>query len=149
MKRGTGLSTRISYDQYHIEIARAAALRSTCNRAKVGAVIVNQNNILHTGYNGNLPGHEHCNDENCHKDKHCIRTTHAEINALHRAFKAGWTEKDFQGATIYCTHRPCYSCAKTLAAFGVKYIVYDKIYDDPRAEEYFEIARMNVYSVNN
>jgi dCMP deaminase len=147
MKDVIKLSTRISFDRYHIEIAKAAALRSSCNRAKVGAVIVNQNSILHTGYNGSLPGHEHCNDENCHTDKHCIRTTHAEINAVYRAFRAGWTVEDFESATIFCTHRPCYSCAKTLAAFGVKYVVYDKIYEDPKAEEYFEIARMIVYKV--
>jgi dCMP deaminase len=147
MKRGIELSTRISADRYHIEIAKAAALRSTCNRAKVGAVIVNEDNILHTGYNGSLPGHEHCTDENCSKDKHCLRTTHAEINAVHRAFKANWTTYDFESATIYCTHRPCYSCAKTLAAFGVKHIVYEKMYEDERAEEYFKTAKMIVYQV--
>ena len=141
------MSTRISADRYHIQIATAAASRSTCNRAKVGAVIVNKDNILHTGYNGSLPGHDHCNDENCRPMEHCLRTTHAEINAIHRAFKAGWSHYDFEEATLYCTHRPCYSCAKVIAAFGIKHVVYDKMYVDDRAEEYFKIAKMIVYQV--
>lgn len=147
MKGRIKLSTRITADEYYINMAQAASMGSTCNRARVGAVIVKDNIILGTGYNGSLSGHEHCNEDNCKPDSNCIRTIHAEVNALERAIRVGFYEK-LKGATIYSTHRPCYSCVKTLAAFGIMHIVYDKLYEDPRAEEYFKMSNMVVYPVN-
>ena len=146
MKGMTKLNTRISSDEYYIRIAYAASQRSTCRRAQVGAVLVYDDIILGTGYNGSLPGYPHCDDETCNESNHCLRTTHAEINALHRAVKAGWV-KELENATLFVTHRPCYSCAKTLAAFGLKDIVYDRMYKDEKAEEYFKIAKMTVFEV--
>lgn len=138
------MSERISVDQYYLKISHAAALRSPCSRAKVGAVIVADNIILGTGYNGSLPGHEHCDDQaTCCFKEHCIRTIHAEINAIERAIRAGWKDK-LKNAVMYCTHKPCYSCIKTIAAFGIRFIVFDKMYDDPAADAFIKLARLNV-----
>lgn len=138
------MTKRISVDEYYLRIAHAAALRSPCCRAKVGAVIVADNIILGTGYNGSLPGHEHCDNEvTCCFNGHCIRTIHAEINAIERAIRAGWKDK-LKESIIYCTHKPCYSCIKTIAAFGIKFVVFDKMYEDPAADAYIKIAKLNV-----
>lgn len=135
---------RISADEYYIEIAKAASLRSTCTRAKVGCVLVYDDMAISTGYNGSLPKHKHCIDVGCvTHNGHCIQTIHAEINALKRAIKAGYAEK-LTECTLYSTHRPCYSCIKTLAAFGINNIVYLNMYKDDAAEAYINLIGMNV-----
>jgi dCMP deaminase len=110
----------------------------------VGAVIVADNIILGTGYNGSLSGHDHCDDKaTCSFKGHCIRTTHAEINAIERSIRAGWKDK-LKDATIYCSHRPCYACIKTIASFGIECVVFDKMYEDETAEAYIKLVGLNV-----
>lgn len=141
------MGERISIDEYYITIAIAASQRSTCDRAKVGSIIVDQTGLqLSSGYNGSLPGYEHCDKLSCYYSGRCIRTTHAEINAINRAIKNGFADR-IEGSTLYSSHRPCYACTKTLAAFGIKTIVYNKLYEDPKAEAYFKLVKMNVYQV--
>jgi dCMP deaminase len=122
------MATRTSWDEYFMEIARTVAKRSTCDRAQVGAVLVRDHRILTTGYNGALPGQYHC-DEIGHfiVDGHCVRTVHAEANAVVQAALHGISTK---GATAYVTHFPCINCTKLLIAAGVKILVYGESYRD-------------------
>lgn len=128
-------SSRPSWDQYFMTITRQVAERSTCTRAKVGAVIVRDKNILATGYNGSPAGLPHCTEEGCliYKsttpsgdiEENCFRTIHAEINAIAQAAKNGAPIRD---ASIYITHTPCIHCFKVLINTGIVRICYDKEY---------------------
>ena len=123
--------SRTNWHTYFMDIARAASTRATCDRLKVGAVIVKDNRILTTGYNGSLPGMPHC-DEVGHlvKDGHCVRTVHAEQNAVLQAARFGIS---LAGATCYCTFKPCLACLKTLLGAGVTRIVYEKIHGNEKS----------------
>lgn len=118
---------RIEWDEYFIEIAKMVAKRSTCDRRFVGAVIVRDRNILSTGYNGSPKGLPHC-DEIGHEisDGHCIRTIHAEANALVQAAKHG---VGVENASLYLTYSPCYDCFKMLVNAGIKEIIYGEFYN--------------------
>lgn len=115
---------RPSIDQYLMGIAEAASLRSTCNRAMVGAVLTRDGKILATGYNGSISGLEHCSENDCYLiDGHCARTLHAEVNAILQA------SQPLVGATIYCTLKPCLNCTKIILQAGITRIVYKNFYD--------------------
>ena len=129
------MSQRPSWDQYFLTITRQVAERSTCNRAKVGAVIVRDKNILASGYNGAPAGLPHCTEVGCliyqsktptgESEENCYRTIHAEINAIAQAAKNGVSIRD---ADIYVTHTPCIHCLKVLINTGIKRIFYEKGY---------------------
>jgi dCMP deaminase len=129
------MSERLSWHQYFLTITRQVAERSTCNRAKVGAVIVRDKNIIATGYNGAPAGMPHCTDAGCliyqsktpdgEIEENCFRTIHAEINAIAQAAKNGANIKD---ASIYITHTPCIHCLKVLVNTGIKDIFYERPY---------------------
>ena len=113
---------RPTWDSYFINIALAVAERSTCDRAHVGAVLVRDKRILTTGFNGSPSGLPHCDaDGHLLVDGHCVRTIHAETNAIIQAALHGVSTK---GATCYVTHFPCINCAKTLINAGICEIVY-------------------------
>ncbi|MCZ7582919.1 MAG: dCMP deaminase family protein [Deltaproteobacteria bacterium] len=114
-----------------MDIAHAASTRATCDRLKVGAVIVKDHRILTTGYNGSLPGTAHCDDVgHLVKDGHCVRTVHAEQNAVLQAARFGIS---LEGATCYCTYKPCLACLKTLLGAGVNRIIYGEIYGNEKS----------------
>lgn len=117
---------RPSWDEYFLEIAKVVATRSTCDRANVGAVIAKNKVILSTGYNGAPRGLPHCNDVG-HEivDGHCIRTAHAETNAIAQAAKNG---TPIENASIYLTISPCYDCFKIIVNAGIKEVVYGSFY---------------------
>ena len=119
-------SKRPSWDEYFLEIAKVVATRSTCDRANVGAVIAKNKVILSTGYNGAPRGLPHCNDVG-HEivGGHCIRTAHAETNAIAQAAKNG---TPIEGASIYLTISPCYDCFKIIVNAGIKEVVYGNFY---------------------
>ncbi|GAB4313041.1 MAG: ComE operon protein 2 [Candidatus Sumerlaeia bacterium] len=119
-----------------MKIARVVASRSTCDRKFVGAVIVRDKTILSTGYNGSIRGLPHC-DEVGHDmvDGHCVRTVHAEANAIVQAAKNGVA---IDGAEIYITASPCWNCFKLIANSGIRHIYYASDYGDERA---FAVAR--------
>lgn len=126
-----------------MQIATAVASRSTCNRAHVGAVLVRDKRILCTGFNGSPAGLDHC-DEVGHLmvEGHCVRTIHAEVNAIVQAAQHGVSTK---GATCYVTHFPCIHCTKTLINAGIKKIVYSEGYRiDPNAMAFLEQAQITV-----
>ena len=116
-----------------MNIATEVATRSTCDRKHVGAVIVRNKNILSTGYNGSIKGLPHC-DEAGHEmvEGHCVRTTHAEANAIVQAAKNG---VKIDGAEIFVTASPCYNCFKLIANSGIHVIFYHELYRDKRITE--------------
>jgi len=113
-----------------MNIAREVATRSTCDRKHVGSVIVRDKTILSTGYNGSVRGLPHCDDDgHMMEDGHCVRTIHAETNAIIQAAKNGTA---IDGATIYVTASPCWPCFKTIANAGIRKIVFGEFYRDQR-----------------
>lgn len=129
---------RPSWDEYFMQLAGVAASRSTCLRRAVGAVLVRRRRILATGYNGSPPGFPHCIDEGCLiRDGHCVRTIHAEMNAVVQAALHGVS---IDGSTLYCTSFPCLHCAKVLIGGGVKRVVFRDHYDDELALMFFRQA---------
>ena len=121
---------RVSWETYFMNIAKEVATRSTCDRKNVGAVIVRDKTILSTGYNGSIKGLPHCDDAGHEMvDGHCIRTTHAEANAIVQAAKNGVKINESE---IYVTASPCYNCFKLIANAGIKIILYQELYRDDR-----------------
>jgi dCMP deaminase len=119
-----------------MNIAREVATRATCDRKHVGAVIARDKAILATGYNGSIRGLPHCDDEgHLMEDGHCVRTVHAEANAIVHAARHGVS---IEGAGIYVTASPCWSCFRLIANAGIKRIVFGEFYRDERI---FEISQ--------
>jgi len=126
---------RRPWDDYFMEIARVASSRATCDRKHVGAVIVRNKTILSTGYNGSIRGRPHCSESgHMMEDGHCVRTIHAEANAIIQAARNGVM---IDGGTIYTTASPCWPCFKIIANAGMKRIVFQEFYRDQRI---FEVA---------
>lgn len=119
---------RMPWDQYFMAQAVLSSLRSTCPRATVGAAIVRDRRVIASGYNGSVSGDDHCIDVGCYLvDGHCLRTIHAEMNAILQCAKFGAA---IEGAAIYVTHFPCLQCTKMLIQAGIKTINYLKDYHD-------------------
>lgn len=137
---------RLTADEYFVEIAETVSKRSTCLRNKVGAVIVRDNRILTTGYNGAPRSLAHCLDIGCIRNQQNIpsgtmhekcRAVHAEQNAIIQAAVHG---VQTSGATLYCTHQPCILCTKMIINAGIKHVVFVKAYPDPDSMAFFEEA---------
>jgi dCMP deaminase len=115
-----------------MKIAQQVATRSTCDRKHIGAVIVRDRTILSTGYNGSIRTLAHCDEVGHMMDtegEHCIRTVHAEANAIAQAAKNGVKIEDSE---IFITASPCWNCFKLLANAGVKKIFYGEFYKDEK-----------------
>jgi dCMP deaminase len=121
---------RPTFDDYFMSIAKIVATRSTCDRLRAGAVLVKNKRIMATGYNGAPAGMPHCDGEDGHKmeNGHCIRTLHAEENAILQVAYIGGGSTD--GSTMYTTYSPCYHCAKKIISSGIKRVVCGEIYRD-------------------
>ena len=130
---------RPDWDTYFMRIAQVVGERSTCDRAHVGCVLVVDKRILTTGYNGSPTGQKHCDDVgHLLVDGHCVRTIHAETNAIIQAALHGVSTK---GATCYVTHYPCLNCTKALINAGITRLVYETAYYiDPIAQGFFQAA---------
>lgn len=126
---------RPDWDTYFLGIVHEVAKRSTCDRGRAACVVVKDKRILATGYAGSPVGQPHCDDvghmmrdvidEQGNLSKHCVRTVHAEQNAILQAAKFGIS---LDGATVYCSMEPCFACTKMLINAGVKRIVCSKRY---------------------
>lgn len=124
------MSKRQSIDEYFLELVNVIGSRGTCDRGKSGCVIVRDKHILSTGYVGSPIGVEHCDDighelerrvnDDGTESEHCVRTTHAEQNAIVQAAKVGIS---IDRATLYCTMVPCYTCIKLIVNAGIIRIV--------------------------
>lgn len=138
--------SRVSWQQYFMAQAELVSLRSTCTRLSVGAVIVKNNRIIASGYNGSISDGDHCMDNGCLVvDNHCVRTIHAEVNALLQCARFGVSTEE---TTVYVTYFPCIHCAKQLIQAGVIKVYYGSDYrNDPLAIELFEEAGVEVIQV--
>jgi len=147
-------NARPLWNEYFMKIAELVASRSTCLRRKVGAIIVRENQILSTGYNGAPKGVPHCEDVGCLRTKMKVpagerhelcRGVHAEQNAIIQAAVNGVSVK---GGTMYCTHQPCSICAKIIVNAEIKNVYIADSYPDKLAESMFADADVNVILMN-
>ncbi len=130
--------SRLSWDEYFMTIAFQVATRATCDRKHVGAVIVREKSILSTGYNGSIRGLGHCDEEGHLMDNgHCVRTVHAEANAIAQAARNGVAIED---ASIYVTASPCWICFRLIANAGIGRIVFGEFYRDQRIYEFSQLC---------
>lgn len=148
---------RPSWDEYFMSIADMVGTRATCDRGRSGCVIVKDKRILTTGYVGSPLGVVHCDDvgHEMHividmdgkESRHCIRTTHAEQNAIVQAARIGVA---LSGATLYCKMTPCYVCAKLIITAGIKKVIAQKDYHaGDRSKEIFKEAMVEFVLLNN
>jgi len=139
---------RPSWDEYFMEIANTVAKRATCDRGRSGCVIAKDRQLLVTGYVGSPNGMPHCDDvghqmkKTIHEDgsvtNHCVRTVHAEQNAICQAAKLGIA---LEGSTLYCRMTPCRICAMLIINCGIKRVVCEKKYHaGAESEEMFDLA---------
>ena len=118
-----------NWDVYFMNIAKEASKMATCDRLHVGCVLVKDRRVIATGFNGSVSGHDHCDDVGhlYNEEGRCIRTIHAEQNAILQCARYGIP---CEGATAYVTHEPCEVCTKMLAGVGVKVVVFEKPYNN-------------------
>lgn len=126
--------------------ALVISTRSTCNRLSVGAVIVRDRRIIAAGYNGSVSGDDHCLDQGCYLvDGHCVRTIHAEMNAILQCAKFGEATDQ---AEVYVTDFPCLQCTKMLLQAGIQKITYLRNYhNDPYAQKLLRLKNVTVNQV--
>lgn len=147
---------RPSWDEYFLEIMDAVGKRATCDRGRSGCVIVKDKHILATGYVGAPAGVAHCDEvghelqtvkgEDGIESKHCIRTAHAEQNAIVHAARVG---VPLLGSTLYCNMAPCYACAKMIINAGIVRVVSKKDYHGAsRAKEVFKEAGVDFEQIS-
>ncbi len=147
---------RPSWDEYFLEIRAAVAKRATCDRGRSGVVIARDKQILSTGYVGSPAGLPHCDEvghqfkdtvhEDGHRSRHCVRTAHAEMNAITNAAKRGVA---IDGATIYCQMTPCRTCAMAIINAGIRRVVCVKRYHTGTdSEEMFKATGISLEYVD-
>jgi len=147
---------RPTWDEYFMEVANAIAKRATCDRGRSGCVIAKNNQILATGYVGAPSGLPHCDDighqmrKMLHEDgsitEHCVRTVHAEQNAICQAAKKGVA---IEGGTLYCRMTPCRTCAMLIINCGIVRVVAEYRYHDAEESEgMFKMAGVDLEYVH-
>ena len=137
-----GKNKRPEWDEYFLKLAMLASERSTCPRMHCGCVLVRDRFVLATGYNGSLPGQPHCEEVGCLiVDNHCVRTNHAEINALVQAAIHG---VNIKGCTAYITNMSCTTCAKALIAAGIKRVVVFSDFHDTLATQFYTENKVEI-----
>jgi len=147
---------RPSWDEYFLGMMNYVGSRATCNRGRSGCVIVRDKRVISTGYVGSPPGLPHCDEighemhsvinEDGSKSQHCIRTAHAEQNAIAQAARFGIA---LDGATIYCKMVLCYVCAKLAITAGIKRVVAEKDYHaSKRSKEILRKAGVKLEIIN-
>ncbi|MCL2683434.1 MAG: cytidine/deoxycytidylate deaminase family protein [Bacteroidales bacterium] len=149
-------NTRPSWDDYFMELARAVAQRATCDRGRSGCVIVRDRQLLVTGYVGSPKGLPHCDEvghlmkKMIHEDEriteHCVRTVHAEQNAISQAARRGIALED---GTLYCKMTPCRVCAMLIINCGIKRVVCEfKYHAGAESEQMFKDAGVELMFFN-
>ena len=141
---------RPSWDEYFLKITEMVGTRGSCDRGRAGCVITKNNRIVATGYAGSPISLPHCDEvghemhtvihEDGSKSQHCIRTTHAEQNAICEAARMGIALED---GTLYCKMTPCYTCAKMIINAGIKRVVCAQDYHaGQRSKEIFQEVKI-------
>ena len=149
--------TRPSWDEYFLELANTAARRATCDRGRSGCVIVRDKQVLVTGYVGSPKGMPHCDDVGhlfkkvYHEDgsvtQHCVRTVHAEQNAITQAARRGIS---LNKGTLYCRMTPCRTCAMLIINCGIERVVCEKKYHAGKeSEDLFRDAGVELVFFND
>ena len=142
--------SRPNWDDYFMKITYDVAERATCVKRQVGALVVKENRILTTGYNGTPKGFVHCTEETCLRIKHNVpsgqrhelcRGLHAEQNAI---VQAAWHGVKIEGGAIYCTYQPCVICVKMMINAGIVKLVYDGGYPDELARDMLGESNLEV-----
>jgi dCMP deaminase len=147
---------RPSWDEYFISILDAVAQRATCDRGKSACIITRDNRILSTGYVGSPAGFPSCSEvghllrevkyEDGSVKQHCVRTIHAEQNAIVYSARYGVS---IEGANLYCTMVPCYSCAMLIIASGIKKVIAKNEYQSSKqTKEMFRLAGIELLVLN-
>lgn len=147
---------RPSWDEYFLNLAELVGTRGTCDRGRAGSIIVKEKRLLATGYVGSPVGLPHCDEvghemhtvvnEDGTTSRHCIRTSHSEMNAIANAARFGVA---IDGATIYTKMVPCYACAKTVINAGIKRVVAIRDYHaSKRSKEIFKKAGVKLEITN-
>jgi len=148
---------RPSWDEYFLKLAEVIGERGTCDRGRAGAIIVKNKRILSTGYVGAPVGLPSCDEvghemhtvinEDGIKSRHCIRTSHAEQNAINNAARVGVA---IEGGTLYSKMIPCYKCAQSIINSGITRVVSLKEYHvTKRSKEIFKQAKVKLEIINN
>jgi len=141
---------RPSWTEYFMRITEDVARRAICVKRKVGAIIVKDNHILSTGYNGAPKGFKHCTEETCIRKQMSVpsgqrhelcRGLHAEQNAIIQAAVQG---VKIEGGTMYCTYQPCVICVKMMINAGIKKLIYSGGYPDELAAEMLKESKIEV-----
>ena len=144
------MDTRPTFDEYFMKIAWIVSSRSTCLRRRVGAVLVKDNHILSTGYNGAPKGFKHCKETGCVREQMNVpggqrhelcRGLHAEQNAIIQAAVFGVPVK---GATLYITHFPCSVCAKMIVNAEIREVSYVEYYPDELSQQILKESNIKV-----
>ena len=140
---------RVSWDEYFLKLVELVGSRGTCDRGRSGCVITKNKRIISTGYVGSPTRTVHCDEvgheihkviENDKESQHCIRTSHAEQNAIVNAARFGMA---LEGTTLYCHMTPCYICAKMIINAGIERVICNKDYHKGmRSKEIFKEANI-------
>lgn len=149
--------SRPGWDEYFLDVMKSVSSRATCDRGKSGSVIVKDKRIIATGYVGAPAGLPHCDDvghllkkvthEDGRESVHCLRTIHAEMNAITQAAKFG---ASVEGSTLYCKMEPCSACAMSIINAGIKRVVCELQYHAAQdTREMFKQAGVELVVVNN
>lgn len=152
LKGGLNKNNRPSWDEYFMDLAKVVASRATCDRGRSGAVIVRGKHTLTMGYVGSPAGMPHCDEaghqfkktvhEDGHETMHCVRTIHAEQNAILQAAKLGIA---LDGSTLYCKMTPCRVCAMLIIGVGITRVVAERRYHaGEESERMFKVARVKL-----
>lgn len=150
-------NSRPDWERYFLDLCEAVARRATCDRGRSGCAIVKDKRIMTTGYVGAPAGLPHCDevghdmrkvfDNNGNVTQHCVRTLHAEQNAILQAARFGIP---LEGATLFCKMTPCRTCAMMIINAGIKRVVCEKRYHaDADTIELFKQARIELAIINN
>jgi len=126
----------------HMKVALEYAKLSTCNRLKVGCIIVKNDSVKSIGYNGTPPGWDNCCEDETGKTK--PEVIHAEANAIAKLAK---DQGDGINASVFITHAPCIDCAKQLASIGIKEVFYNKDYKDNKGIEFLEKCNIPIKKI--
>ncbi|MFA4858488.1 MAG: cytidine/deoxycytidylate deaminase family protein [Candidatus Margulisiibacteriota bacterium] len=148
------LKSRPAWDQYFLKITEDVSERATCVKRQVGAIIVKNNRILSTGYNGAPKGMPHCGEVGCLRKEMLVpsgqrhelcRGLHAEQNAIIQAAVHGVS---IDGGTMYCNYQPCAICVKMILNAGIKKLVYSGGYPDELAQELMKTSKLEVTKIS-
>ena len=147
--------SRPGWDDYFMKITRLVSERATCVKRKVGALVVKDNRILSTGYNGAPKGMKHCGEVGCIRREMSVpsgqrhelcRGLHAEQNAI---IQAAWHGVRIEGSTMYCTYQPCVICVKMMINAGMKRLVFSGSYPDELAASMLVESKLEVTRIES